>query len=153
MAYLLASFLGVLVAAVELASRYRDKPVALLGMVGSWIYVGLNAATSAAALAAARAFGWDFGATSSRMALVVQVLAAGVAGLALLRSSVFVVRIGDRDVGVGASVIVSELLGIIDKSIDRRRAADRALLVTEIMKNVSFEKAYLPLPGFCLSLL
>jgi hypothetical protein len=54
---------------------------------------------------------------------------------------------------LGPSVVISELLVRIDKSIDRRRAADRALLVTKIMKNVSFKKAFLPPPGFCLALL
>jgi hypothetical protein len=84
---------------------------------------------------------------------VLRVLVASLAALAVLRSSLFMVRIGDADVGVGLSTVLTTLLGIADRGVDRRRATDRSRQVTKIMSGVSFERARLALPAFCLALL
>jgi len=51
---------------------------------------------------------------------------AGVSAMAFFRTSLFVVRSGDRDVGVGPSGFLQIFLGAADRAVDRKRAAARA---------------------------
>lgn len=150
--FVAAGALGALVGAVELASRYRDRPSALLGVASAWLYVLLNAAASIAVLWIVHIFNWRFG-TSADQAAALQVLVAGLAALALFRSSFFTVRIGDQEVGVGPNLILSMLLGVADRGVDRMRAKDRSQQVTRIMRGVHFARARVALPAFCLALL
>jgi hypothetical protein len=99
------------------------------------------------------AFGWTFGAVPREATTVLRVLVASLTALAIFRSSLFTVRIGDADVGVGPSTLLTTLLGIADRGVDRRRATDRSRQVTKIMSGVSFGRARLALPAFCLALL
>jgi len=150
--YVVAGLLGGLVGAAELASRYKDRPAALVQISSAWIYVILNVVASLAALLLVRSFGWAFGATGSAVGAT-QVLVASFAAIALFRSSLFILRVGDQDVGVGPSVVLSSLLGAADRDVDRQRAEDRSVDVGTIMQNVSFTKAQYALPTYCLALL
>ena len=153
MGYLIACLVGALVGAAELASRYRDRPAALMGAPGAWAYVILNAAASGVALLLIRTFDWRFGATTANSIAAIQVLVASLSALALFRSSLFTARIGGQDVGVGPSALLTTLLTVADRSVDRIRAKDRASHVTKIMTTVSFTKAQAALPAFCLALM
>jgi hypothetical protein len=138
---------------VELASRYRDRPAVLVTVPSAWLYALVNAAASVVALLLVNAFGWTFGGVPKGALTVLRVLVASLTSLALFRSSLFTVRIGDADVGVGPSTVLMTLLGIADRGVDRRRAGDRSRQVTKIMSEVSFSRARLALPAFCLALL
>jgi len=148
-----AGVLGALVGTAELMSRYRDRPSALLGVASAWFYVLLNAAASGGVLWLIRAFDWRFGSSSPDQTAALQVLVAGLAALALFRSSLFNVRIGDQEVGVGPNLILAMLLGVADRGVDRVRAKDRSQQVTRIMRGVRFARARVALPAFCLALL
>jgi hypothetical protein len=87
--------LGAIVGTSELVSRYRDDPESALRTWPAWFYVGINAAASAGAYALIQANDW-FG-----LSRWIQVLMAGVSSMAFFRCSLFIVRAGDRDVGVG----------------------------------------------------
>jgi len=71
----------------------------------------------------------------------------------LFRTSLFTVRAGDQDVGIGPSSLLSIVLAACDRGVDRERAKDRALQVGDIMWDVSFEKAKGPLPTVALALM
>jgi hypothetical protein len=82
-----------------------------------------------------------------------RILMAGVSAMAFFRTSLFVVRAGDRDVGVGPSGFLQIFLGAADRSVDRKRAAARSDAVTEVMKDIDFAKARKALPPHCLALM
>ncbi|MFB7501522.1 hypothetical protein ACFC09_43875 [Streptomyces sp. NPDC056161] len=151
--FVAAGALGALVGGAELASRYRDRPSALLGVASAWLYVLLNAAASSGVLWVVHVFGWRFGTASADQAAALQVLVSGLAALALFRSSLFTVRVGDQEVGVGPNLILAMLLGVADRGVDRMRAKDRSQQVTRVMRGVRFDKARVALPAFCLALL
>ncbi|MFE6051664.1 hypothetical protein ACFQ6N_12945 [Kitasatospora sp. NPDC056446] len=151
--YCAAGGLGGLVGSAELASRYRDRPSALLGVTSAWVYVLLNAVASGVVLWLVHVFDWRFGAGSAEQVAALQVVVAGVAALALFRSSLFTVRVGDQEVGVGPNLILTMLLGVADRGVDRMRAKDRSQQVTRIMRGVTFVEARIALPAFCLALL
>ncbi|NUT47313.1 MAG: hypothetical protein HOV94_08370 [Saccharothrix sp.] len=153
MGYVVACLVGALVGVAELASRYRDNPFALVGVPSAWLYAVLNAVASGTALLLVRTFGWTFGGTTPEGVATLQVLVASLSALALFRSSLFTVRIGAQDVGVGPSTLLATLLAVADRSVDRMRAKDRSSKVVQIMADVSFTKARQALPTFCLGLL
>jgi hypothetical protein len=65
-----------------------------------------------------------------------QVLTAGFGSLVFMRSSLFKVRVGDSDIGIGPAAILDTLLLVADRGVDRREAVARAQDVTELMSHV-----------------
>ncbi len=151
--YIITALIGALVGATELASRYRDRPAVLVASPSAWLYALLNAGAAALALLVVDSAGWTFGATEPNTVDVLRVMVASLSAMAVFRSSFFTVRLGDTDVGVGPSTLLTTLLGIADRSVDRRRAADRSATVTKIMAGISFERSRLALPTFVLALM
>ncbi|HTX38135.1 MAG TPA: hypothetical protein VME43_24060 [Bryobacteraceae bacterium] len=142
-----AAVLGGVVGASELISRYKDNP---WGAIEGWpaiAYIAINSAASAGALHLIRANGW-FG-----PARWTQILMAGISAMAFFRSSLFVVRAGDRDVGVGPNGFLQIYLAAADRGVDRKRAAARADAVAKAMKGVDYDKAKGVLPQYCLALM
>jgi hypothetical protein len=78
---------------------------------------------------------------------------AGVSAMAFFRTSLFVVRAGDRDVGIGPSGFLQIYLGAADRAVDRKRAAARSDAVATMMKDVDYNKAKRVLPEYCLALM
>jgi hypothetical protein len=152
--YIAAVLLGGMVGAIELATRYRDQPIALVKLLSAWVYVAVNAAASGFALLFIHTFNWHFGASASPNGItIIQVLVASFGAMVLFRSSIATVRVGDQDVPIGPSVVLSSLLAIADRAVDRKRGSGRSKDVARIMKGVSFQKAYIALPTYCLALL
>lgn len=154
--YIGVATFGGLVGLAELVSRYRDEPRRAVTVPPSYLYVLINACVSVGALALARAYGWGAGdeANASQFSRrLTQVLLAGFGAMAFLRTSIFTVRIGNQDVGIGPSVVVQSILRAVDSGVDRRRAIARDQAVTTIMGAVSFDKAYQLLPAHCLALM
>jgi hypothetical protein len=153
-AYIATVVIGILVGAIESASRYRDKPQALVGIASAWVYVAVNAVAGGLALMVARIFGWTFGiAGSGHQVVVVQVLVCGFGAMAIFRSAFAQIKIGDHDTVIGPNAALASLLAIVDREIDRKRGGSRSAGVSRIMRDVSFEKASLALPAYCLALL
>jgi hypothetical protein len=150
---LLISFaLAGLVAVSELISRYRDKPLSALRAPGTLAYVSINGLAAAAAFWLMYAFDVTFGATATAVEPT-RVLVATFGSIAFFRSSLFLTRIGDTDIGIGPSAVISTLLGAADRSVDRRRAARRSVEVSHLFGSISFERAVVALPTMCLLLL
>ncbi|MEV0176465.1 hypothetical protein AB0I00_35810 [Streptomyces sp. NPDC050803] len=151
--YVVACGGGALVGLVELFSRYRDRPSALLWVVSAWMYVAINAAASGGVLLLVHTFDLTFGASEPGTVETTQVLVAFFGAPTVLRSSLFTIRVSGQDVGIGPSSILSTLLSVADRGVDRARGRDRSRQVVQIMRGVSYEKARLALPSFCLALL
>lgn len=145
--------IGGLVGAGELVSRYRDAPAQALACLPAIAYVGVNVLAACAAYGLVRAFGWDFGATAGEPTRWTRVLVAGFGAMALFRSSLFVVRVGDQDVGVGPSSLLSALLAAADRGVDRVRGAQRADEVQRLLAGLSYDRARTDLPAICLGLM
>lgn len=150
--YLMAAFLAASVGAAELTTRYRDAPAEVLKLWATWTYIGLNAAAGVAALFVINAFGWTFGASGDATS-VARVAAAGIGAMAVFRSTLFSVRVGDVDVDAGPHALLKAILGTLDRAVDRKRAQHRSRVVGEAMKNVDFEKAKQALPADALALM
>jgi hypothetical protein len=151
--YLLVAGIGGLVGTAELITRYRDRPGSLVRVPSTWAYVLLNAGAGAVTLLLMHTFDWRFGADSEDAARAGQVIAASLGSMAVFRSALFTVRVGDEDVAVGPSTLLSSLLAAADRGVDRMRAKSRSQEAKNIMAGVSFAKARLALPTLCLALL
>jgi hypothetical protein len=144
--------LGLLVGAGELVSRYRDAPQAAVYTRPALLYVGLNVAASLLALALIRGYNWTFNATGASQQWT-QILVAGLGAMAFFRTSLFVVRAGDRDIGVGPGSFLQIFREAADREVDRVRAQARGLHVARLMKGIDYKKASEGLVPYCLALM
>ena len=152
--YAIVAVLGALVGGGELISRYRDAPARALYNVPAFIYIALNVAASLAALGLIRVYDWKFGITAGGAQLRwAQVGMAGTAAMALFRTSLFTVHVGDRDIGVGPSSFLQIFREASDRAVDRLRAKARGEQVSEVMKGIEYKKAAEGLPLYCLALM
>jgi hypothetical protein len=149
--------IGAVIGAGELVSRYRDAPLRAVRTKPAGFYIFVNAAAAVLALVMLRFFGITFGiaegADSASKVGWMQALAAGFSAMAIFRTSIFVVRAGDDDIGVGPVAFLQIILSACDRAVDRLRAESRAMFVAELMKNVSFARAHAALPTLCLALM
>ena len=113
------AMLGGLVGTSELVSRYRDAPGVAMRSLPAIFYIFINAAASMAALEFIDAHPSWFDSQLTRN------IVAGVSSMALFRTSLFVVRVGDRDVDIGPSGLLQVFLGAADRAVDRSRASAR----------------------------
>ena len=151
--WLATALLGAIISSAEIVSRYRDEPDNALRTWPSVFYMILNALASCAALIAIRIFGWTFGISDPASVGWAQAGVAGVGAMAVLRASLFSVKVDDETIPIGFGRFLDVLLTSVDSAVDRKRAEERGKAVSEIMKNVSFEKAYQSLPSYALALL
>jgi len=147
-----AALLGILVGLAELVSRYRDAPQSVLYKPPALLYLALNGAASGLALALIRAYGWTFGAAADTVRWT-RLLVAGVGAMALFRTSLFTVRAGDRDIGVGPALFLQILRDAVDREVDRLRARDRVQQVGKLMDGIDYAKASAGLIPYCLTLM
>lgn len=145
--------IGGLVGMTELVNRYRDDPWDAIKTPPGILYLLVNAAASALALVLVGGLQIDFGMEPGPSLTWARVLAAGFGAMALFRSSVFNVRVGDQDVAIGPAGLLQVLLGAIDRSVDRVRARIRAEKVPTVMAGISFARAREALPAYCLALM
>jgi hypothetical protein len=151
------TFLGAMVGVTELVARYRDRPEAAIQSNPGLLYIAINAAlalillwlirSSQLRLPSVPATGASLGAT------LTQVLTAGIGGMALLRTSIFTLRVKDTDIAIGPAALLQVVLSAADRACDRLRAGPRADRVKQIMRGVSFARARLALSMHCLALM
>ena len=152
--YALVAALGALVGAGELVSRYRDAPAGALRTRPALFYVFLNMAASIVALFVIRVFNWHFGVTSGDAPMAwTQVGIAGTGAMALFRSSLFTVHVGDRDIPVGPSSFLQVFRDAADRAVNRLRAQARGDSVAKLMEGIDYRKAFEGLPPYCLALM
>lgn len=148
-----AGLFGALIGAGEIVSQFRDEPDNALRTVPALGYMLFNALASLFALAIVRIFGWTVGVQDPAMAGWAQVVVAGFGAMALLRASIFNVRNGESVITIGPSRFLEIVLDSVKDAVDRKRAEQRGVAVSEIMKDVDFDKAWVALPAYCFGLL
>jgi len=153
MEWVIVAVFGGLVGIGELIDRYRKAPVRYLWNVPAVFYVLLNAAASLAALGLIQTFDWKFGGSTEGAIRWTRVLVAGFGAMALFRTSLFTVRAGGQDIGVGPVAFLQVFLAAADHSLDRRQTRTRAMKASELMKGVEYAKAYQVLPPYCLGVI
>lgn len=146
---LIVAWFSGCVAYAELVSRYHDSPARLFGALATPLYLLLNIAAGVAALLIVLKLQVVAHTQAPRLYAI---LLAGFGAIAFFRSSLFTVRIGETDVGVGPSALLHSLLGAADRIIDRDQAQGRATDVAGIMREVDFDKAQASLPSLCFAL-
>ncbi len=136
-----AGLFGALIGAAEIVSQFRDEPDDALRTFPAIGYMLFNALASLLALAVIRIFGWTLGVQDPAMTGWAQVVAAGFGAMALLRASIFTVRDGERVIPIGPSRFLEVVLASVKDSVDRKRAEQRGISVSEIMKRRGFSKS------------
>jgi hypothetical protein len=150
--YAVVGAFGGLVGVGELISRYRDAPRSAIFSSPAIGYIAINSLAAFGALFLIFRFDWTFGATGDAI-LPTQLLVASFGSIALFRTSLFTVRAGNEDVGIGPSSLLTVMLGACDRAVDRVRAKDRGFEVAYVMGDVSFDAAEGPLPAVALALM
>ena len=156
MFYIIAGAMSGLVGFGELISRYQDSPLRLFMTFATTSYIMVNIAAGIVALDIIRILhvleptGKD---APDPSLWLKQVLLASFGAIAFFRTSLFTVRVGGSDVGIGPSAMLQALLNTSDRMIDRDQAKRRAGLVKAILKDVDYRLARVPLPIFCLCLM
>jgi hypothetical protein len=145
---------GALVGLGELLARYRDEPRRAIVTSPAMLYIAINGFASVFALIAIVTFGWVSDSQNSPEAQrLLRVLLAGFGAMAVFRTSLFSVRVGTNDIGVGPVAFLQILLGATDRGVDRKRASDRAEKVVRIMGKLNFDAVYKALPAFAMMLM
>lgn len=155
-AWMVVGGLGGALGVAELVSRYRDAPAVALRTWPAALYIAINVTASLGAYGLAKVFGWNINLGDAKSPAAAQwtlVLVCGLGAMALFRSSLFVRRVGDRDIGVGPSSFLQVFLNAADAEVDRHRAMLRASAVSRIMQNVDYQKAFNALPPYCIALM
>jgi hypothetical protein len=146
--------IGAAAGAIELVGRYRDEPARALLSIGALVYVGVNVLAAVTGLYLLRTVGKSYiTETDALNRSIYEILIAGLGSMTFLRSSIFKLRLNDTEVAIGPAALLDVLLLAADRGVDRRRARNRALEVSEAMANVSFDKAIVTLPPFCFALM
>jgi hypothetical protein len=151
--FVLVAVIGATVGASELVARYRDAPTNALVSLSACLYMAINAAAAIAALFLIDALGWTFGYEAADSGFeAVRILVAGFAAMALFRSSLFLLPVGDDTIGIGPSTMLQSFLDAADRGVDRTRARRRAKAVRKSVAPISYSDASEALPALCLGL-
>jgi len=150
--YVWVALFGAMIGASEIISRYRDAPAIALGAPPSIVYLCINIAASVGALALIEIFNW-FAGPDNLQTTTQRVLVAGFGAMAVFRSSLFMLRVGNQDVHIGPVTFLESFLGAVDRGIDRVRGESRANKAKELMSGINFDKAVVVLVPFCLDLM
>lgn len=146
--------IGAFAGAIELIGRYRDAPLRALRTSGALVYIGINIIAAVVGLLLLQTLGSDLLQDIDPVKREIkQILIAGFGSIALLRATIFKLRLNETDISVGPALLLDVLLASADRGVDRRRGSDRANEVAEVMKDVSFDRAITILPPFCLTLM
>jgi hypothetical protein len=133
----LAVSFGELVGFSEIITRYRDEPLRATFNRYGILYLLINGALSGCAYFLLRAYGARIFPAAQDPPLLAAVV-AGFGAMAVLRSKLFVFRTDDgKDIPIGPDLVISSILRIVDRKIDRLRAARRQQLVFELAKRIA----------------
>ncbi|MDB5024308.1 MAG: hypothetical protein JWP78_2063 [Mucilaginibacter sp.] len=138
--------LGCLVAIAELLSRYKNFSQ-IIKVFASWVYLAINGLASVLAYYLVLQFNIATGHS------VFQIFIAGTSALAILRSSIANIKVGDKQADIGFSAILQVYLNAADRAFDQHRSDNELTEVEIIMEKVDFEKAKLALPTICFTIM
>lgn len=147
--YVLVALFGALTALVEVSSRYQDKGFGSLRNIYGLLYVLVNASISCFGLYVVYLYVYpellDTTAAVNEQARFQAILLAGFSAQAVFRSSFLTIKVKGNDVNIGLAQVITMLLEVLDREVDRRQAGSREDLITvsttvayDDMKNVVF---------------
>ena len=156
--YIISACIGISVGLTELLSRYKDAPWAASTSMAGLIYLAFNGFVSFVTLYLIRVV---FPISemvagnppSDIKTLATHCLLAGFGSMALLRSSIFTIQIGGKDVPIGLAAVIDIFRNTMDRDVARVRVGPRAQQVRDIMSDVSFVRAYEALSSISFALL
>jgi hypothetical protein len=154
-AYLLVAAIGGAIGYCELLARYRDEPKKATRNLAASFYIMVNVFAAVLALLLIDIFQPGLGADPTKMvqAEANKILLAGLGAMAFFRTSLFNLKVADKDIPVGPGLILQVLLDVTDRAVDRGRATPRALAVSKVMQGVDFDKAKVSLSAYCFGLM
>lgn len=126
----IAFLCGALVGLTEIASRYRDEQVKAITSPDGLVYILFNGAISTYALILI----WHFKDNPAFATLTKNPLgaaiAAGFGATAIMRTRLAVIKGSDgKDVSIGPDIVLSLLMTMIDRRIDRWRSLRRQQII------------------------
>jgi hypothetical protein len=128
----LAFLCGALVGLTEIASRYRDEQVKAIMSPDGVAYILFNGAISTFALILIWHFQNNPAFTFLKDNPVGAAIAAGFGATTIMRTRIAVIKGTDnKDVSIGPDIVVSLLLSMIDRRIDRWRSLQRHLMIEQ----------------------
>jgi hypothetical protein len=137
---LLSFVLGALAGLSELISRYRDEPFSAAANIYGGGYLTLNGVLAAAAYGLLARYPKQILAPLSGDPIMMA-LTAGFGAMAIFRSKLFIFKAEDgKEYPIGPSIVMETFLGLLDRKIDRRRAAARQRRVFDSLKDVGHFK-------------
>ena len=131
-ALVLAFLCGGSVGMTEISSRYRDEQMKAILSPDGLVYILCNGAISTFALILVFHFSHTLEAFAAfRNNSLPAAIAAGFGATAIMRARFAVVKGADgKDISIGPDIVINLLLAMIDRRIDRWRAARRQEIVT-----------------------
>lgn len=145
--YLVASFIGGLVGAVEIFQRYRAEPLEAVKTRWGLAYLLLNGALGALAFYVAVLYNELTADGVKSLTLIQWSAVSGFGAAAVLRSKLLNIQLSDgKEVALGPEIVVQTFLGVIDRELDRSRAKSRFESVRKLMAGIDFEKSKNRLP-------
>ncbi len=137
---LIAMFVAAVAGAADILSRYRDEPFRAIFSRYGWAYMAVNALIGLIALTL---FGLEHDGTGFKGMLVddslpLNAIAVGTGAMLLLRSKLFSIR-GENgaETSFGPQIVLDALLVVLDRGIDRQRAAARHTLVYKKLAGIT----------------
>jgi hypothetical protein len=132
-ALVLAFLCGGAVGMTEISSRYRDEQMKAILSPDGLLYILCNGAISTFALILIFHFSITLTAfTALKGNPLTSAIAAGFGATAIMRTRFAVIKGADnKDISIGPDIVINLLLAMIDRRIDRWRAARRQEIITD----------------------
>jgi hypothetical protein len=133
----LAFLCGALVGLTEIASRYRDEQVKAITSPDGLVYILFNGAISTFALILIWYFRDNPAFAFVKNNPLGAAIAAGFGATAIMRTRLAVIKGSDnKDVSIGPDIVLSLLMTMIDRRIDRWRSLRRQRLIVQYFKDL-----------------
>jgi hypothetical protein len=137
-AFAIAFLSGSLVGATEIVSRYRDEQMKAVLSPDGLLYVVFNGAISTFALVLIFHYESSVAAFSMfKDSSLGAAVAAGFGSTAIMRTRLAVIKGTDnKDLSIGPDIVINLLLSMIDRRIDRWRAARRQEIIARCFSDL-----------------
>jgi hypothetical protein len=151
--YLLAFVLGASVGFAELLSSYKDSPRQALLTAPALGYLLLNGGASVLAVWLLVTNKVTFGFPDGSAAIgPTRALVAGFAATAILRSSIFTVRVGTTQVHFGPTALLDAIRSEADRAASRVTVRYQGRMITQALAGLDWRELRKSLPPLCLGL-
>lgn len=132
----LAFAIGAIIALSELLSRYSWKIKVIVSSCGGWLYMALNGST--AILVYCASVEWEFYAGLEGKSEFWRTIVVSFLAMAVLRSSFFNVKIGNREFGAGFSAFIDIFKGYAERSLDQSVAQKHLEAITPLVCELTY---------------